>query len=86
MKAEEVLDEPWLEIPMHLISGILTPRRVELIQELRRNGPYPTQSALAQGLGRARSHVSVDLSYLEGLGLVDRQDGIRAPPVRIVVT
>ncbi len=71
---------------MHLVAGILTPRRVEIIQELRQNGPYPTQSALAQALGRAPSHVSVDLSYMEGLGLVDRGDGISAPPVRIVVT
>lgn len=84
MELEEIADDA-LVVPLDLVPQVFSPRRVEIIQTLRREGPFPTQAALAAALGRAPSHVSVDLRYLEGIGLVDRLDGVRSTDRPIMV-
>lgn len=84
MQELEALDDA-LVVPLDLMPAVFTRRRTQILSHLRRHGPVATQAALAKALGRAPSHVSVDINYLEGLGLVDRRQGVRATRRPILV-
>lgn len=53
-----------------VLTRVFTIQRIRLLQHLRDHGTVGSLDELAKALGRHASHVSVDVRYLTGLGLV----------------
>ena len=56
-----------------MLAAVLTPKRLELLQKLRREGPMNVRS-LSTAVGRDYKNVHVDSSELESAGLIQRDD------------
>lgn len=62
-----------LVIPMENLVGKASPfskQRLRILSTLRTNDGAESLDALARSLGREKTRVSKDVTYLEGLGLV----------------
>lgn len=56
-----------------MLAAVLTPKRLELLKVLRREGPMSVR-ALSKAVGRDYKNVHVDSAELEDAGLIQRDD------------
>jgi len=69
---------------LSLLISILTPKRLELLKELRAIGPVSVR-ALSKHLERDYKNVHVDCSELERVGLIGRDaDGLIVAPWDVI--
>lgn len=67
-----------------MLASILTPKRLELLKTLRREGPKNVRS-LSNTVGRDYKNVHVDCADLEGAGLIQRnEDGLLIAPWDVI--
>lgn len=60
------------------ISSVMTEKRYELLRYLRHH-PARSVAALARDVGRDYKRVHEDVQALAGIGLIERDRGLRAP-------
>jgi predicted transcriptional regulator len=80
-------DDPGpLVLPLdgELLRQVFSPQRTRLLGELRRSRGHASLISLARALDREPSHVSRDITYLEGLRLVARERHGRQVRIRAV--
>ncbi len=78
-----------MRLDYDLFTTILTRERVRLVNHLREHGPYETLQELADDLGRDKTAISRDLSYLEAtlvkVEKVGRRKRIWAPDKPVIL-
>lgn len=78
-----------MRLDYDLFTTILTRERVRLVNHLREYGPYETLQELADDLGRDKTAISRDLSYLEAtlvkVEKVGRRKRIWAPDKPVIL-
>ena len=67
------------------ISSVMTKKRYELLRYVRHH-PVPSVAALARDIGRDYKRVHEDVVALTGIGLIERNHGLRAPFDQIQTT
>jgi len=67
------------------ISSVMTEKRFELLRYIRRH-PARSVAALARDIGRDYKRVHEDVEALAEIGLIERDQGLRAPFDQIQAT
>lgn len=68
----DAFPDDFIALPLdpEIISKVLSPERIRLLNELRTRRSYASVSKLAEALGRSQSRVSRDLAELSAAGLI----------------
>lgn len=78
-----------MRLDYDLITSVLTRERIRIINHLREHGPVESLQELADALGRDKTAISRDLSYLEAdlvkVEKIGRRKRISAPDKPIIL-
>jgi predicted transcriptional regulator len=69
-RGEPVSESHVTFLDLDTMMGTLSPRRLELLRNVRRHGGYPSIRAIADALGRDYKNVHADVSTLVAAGLL----------------
>lgn len=84
-RGENVREHHVTFVSWDAISSIMTEKRYELLRYVRRH-PARSIASLARDIGRDYKRVHEDVEALAGIGLIDRDNGLRAPFDQIQAT
>jgi predicted transcriptional regulator len=75
---EDVHEHHVTFVSWEVISSVMTGKRFELLRYVRRH-PARSVAALARDIGRDYKRVHEDVEALARIGLIERDQGLRAP-------
>jgi predicted transcriptional regulator len=84
-RGEDVHERHVTFVSWKAISSVMTEKRYELLRHLRHH-PVRSVAALARDIGRDYKRVHEDVEALAGIGLIERDHGLRAPFDQIQAT